>query len=100
MHLKFGGVVEKVSNKNYILRGKYMKMKFKTYQLRCKYAAYGLKQDTVRDFELTCRNPKCVPSGHSWGICDKMHCPHYNYGLKINSGTAMNMETGEVLFKL
>lgn len=70
-------------------------MNFKTFQSNCKYAQYGLKQDTVRDFELTCRKPECVPQGHSWGICDEGHCPHF--GIKINGGAMIDAETGETL---
>lgn len=70
-------------------------MDFKTFQEHCKYAAWGLKQDTVRDFELTCRNPKCVPSGRSWGACDKAHCPHF--GIKVTNVMAIDPETGETI---
>ena len=71
-------------------------MNFKTFQSNCKYAQYGLKQDTVRDFELTCRKPECVPTGHSWGVCDETHCPHF--GMKCESGTMIDSGTGKVLF--
>lgn len=70
-------------------------MKFKTFQSNCKYAQYGLKQDTVRDFELTCRKSECVPQGHSWGVCDESHCPHF--GIKIDSGVMIDAETRKVL---
>lgn len=72
-------------------------MNFQTFQSYCKYAQYGLKQDTVREFELTCRKPDRIPAGRSWGICDEAHCP--NFGVKC-SGSAMDPETGEVLFSL
>lgn len=71
-------------------------MDFKTFQSYCKYAQYGIKQDTVRDFELTCRKPGRIPSGHSWGVCDETHCPCF--GLKCQNGVAVDAETGEVLF--
>lgn len=70
-------------------------MNFKTFQSNCKYAQYGLKQDTVREFELTCRKPECVPQGYSWGVCDERHCPHF--GIKINSGVMIDVETGETV---
>jgi hypothetical protein len=73
-------------------------MNFKTFQSNCKYAQYGLKQDTVRDFELTCRKPGCVPKGCSWGVCDEAHCPYF--GIKCKSGVAIDIKTGEVLFSL
>lgn len=73
-------------------------MNFKTFQLNCKYAKYGIKQDTVRDFELTCRKPECIPKGESWGVCDEAHCPYF--GVKCMDGIAMDAETGKVLFSL
>jgi hypothetical protein len=73
-------------------------MKFKTFQSNCKYAQYGLKENTIRDFELTCRKPECIPKGHSWGVCDEMHCPHF--GIKCKNGTAIDVKTGKVLFSL
>lgn len=71
-------------------------MNFKTFQSNCKYAQYGLKQDTVRDFELTCRKSERVPKGCSWGVCDEAHCPHF--GIMVKSGVATDIETGETLF--
>ena len=68
---------------------------FKTFQSNCKYAQYGLIQDTIRDFELTCRNQKCIPHVHSWGVCDEMHCPHF--GVTIDIGAMIDPETGETL---
>ena len=68
---------------------------FRTFQSHCKYVKYGLKQDTVREFELTCRNPKCVPKGCSWGVCDEAHCPYF--GIRIENGTMIDKETGKVL---
>ena len=73
-------------------------MKFKTFQLNCRYARYGLKQDTVRNFELTCRKPECVPVGYSWGICDEAHCPYF--GKEIESGLVIDATTGEVILSL
>lgn len=70
-------------------------MNFKVFQSNCKYAQYGLKQDTVRDFELTCRKLECVPQGCSWGVCDEAHCPHF--GIKIDSGAMIDAKTGETL---
>lgn len=70
-------------------------MDFKTFQSSCRYAQYGLKDNTIRDFELTCRKPECVPQGHSWGICDEAHCPHF--GMKVSGGTMIDAETGKVL---
>ena len=73
-------------------------MNFKTFQSNCKYARYGLKQDTVRDFELTCRKPECVPQGHSWGVCDESHCPYF--GIRCKNGVAIDPQTGKALFSL
>jgi hypothetical protein len=70
-------------------------MDFKTFQSSCKYAHYGLKQGTIRDFELTCRKPECIPQGHSWGICDEIHCPHF--GLKCGHGVMTDATTGKPL---
>lgn len=70
-------------------------MNFKTFQSNCKHAKYGLKLGTVIDFELTCRNPECVPKGHSWGVCDEAHCPHF--GIKCGSGEMIDAKTGKVL---
>ena len=71
-------------------------MNFETFQSMCKYAAYGLKEGYASTFELTCRNPECVPQGCSWGICDEEHCPHF--GIKCKKGAAIDLKTGEVLF--
>ena len=68
---------------------------FQTFQNDCKHAQYGLKEDTVREFELTCRNPKCIPKGRSWGVCDEIHCPHF--GIKIDGGAMIDAETGKAL---
>lgn len=70
-------------------------MKFETFQSNCKYAKYGLKEDAVREFELTCRNPECIPKDHSWGICNELHCPHF--GATVNGGVMVDEETGKVL---
>ena len=70
-------------------------MNFKTFQSNCKYAEYGLKQNTVRDFELTCRKPDRIPQGCSWGICDEMHCPHF--GINIDGGIMIDALTGKTL---
>lgn len=70
-------------------------MNFRTFKNNCKYAEYGLKQDTVREFELTCRNPKCIPQGSSWGICDEAHCPHF--GMMVGGGEMIDEKTGKVL---
>ena len=71
-------------------------MNFKTFQSNCKYAQYGLKQNTARDFELTCRKPERVPKGCSWGVCDEAHCPYF--GINGKNGVAIDVETGETLF--
>lgn len=73
-------------------------MKFETFQTNCKYAKFGLKEDTVREFELTCRKPERIPKGHSWGICDEQHCPYF--GMKCDSGVMMDANTGEVLLSV
>ena len=79
-------------------------MDFSTFQENCKHAQYGLKQDTVRYFELTCRNPAYVRQGNSWEICDEAHCPYFlgerNFGVKITSGAVRDAKTGEVLLVL
>lgn len=68
---------------------------FQTFQHNCKHAQYGLKEGTVREFEMTCRNPKCVPKGQSWGVCDEAHCPHF--GMKITCGEMIDANTGETI---
>lgn len=73
-------------------------MNFKTFQSNCKYAKYGLKEGTIRVFELTCRKPECIPEGCSWGICDEAHCPYF--GVKCEKGTVIDAKTGEVIFSL
>jgi len=70
-------------------------MDFKTFQSNCRYAQYGLKQNTVRDFELTCRKPERVPKGCSWGACDEVHCPYF--GMEVSDGVMIDQETGKVL---
>ena len=78
-------------------------MLFETFQSYCKYAQYALVADTVREFELTCRNPRCIPLGKSWGICDEIHCPAFRASqntLNISNIYASDPDTGEVLFTL
>lgn len=70
-------------------------MDFKTFQSNCKYAQYGLKNNSVREFELTCRKPECVPTGQSWGKCSVFCCPYF--GLKITGGEMIDIETGKVI---
>jgi len=70
-------------------------MNFKTFQSNCKYAKYGIKDGYSSDFELTCRRPDRIPQGHSWGVCDEMHCPHF--GIKIDDGVMIDAETGKTL---
>ena len=79
-------------------------MDFRTFQANCKHVQYGLKQDTVNYFELTCRNPECVREGHSWGKCDETHCPYFlgtkDSGIKVASGVVRDAKTSEVLLSL
>ena len=70
-------------------------MDFKTFQSNCKYAQYGLKDNSVREFELTCRKPECIPNGQSWGKCSVFCCPYF--GLKITGGEMRDEKTGEVI---
>lgn len=70
-------------------------MDFNTFQSNCKYAAYGIKDGYSSVFELTCRRPDRIPQGHSWGVCDEMHCPHF--GIKIDGGVMIDAETGKTL---
>ena len=70
-------------------------MEFKTFQSNCKYAQYGLKDDSASEFELTCRKPECVPSGQSWGKCSEFCCPCF--GLKITGGEMRDEKTGKVI---
>lgn len=73
-------------------------MDFSIFQNNCKYAKYGLRKDTVREFELTCRNPECIPEGCSWGVCDEKHCPHFGViCIEVSGGEMINQETGKVL---
>lgn len=75
-------------------------MNFKTFQKNCKHAKYGLKEDAVREFELTCRLPGHVRQGYSWEVCDEQHCPHFRCktAKKCANLVARDMRTGEVLF--
>lgn len=68
---------------------------FQTFQHDCKHAQYGLKEGTVREFVMTCRRPDCIPKGHSWGVCDEAHCPHF--GINIDSGVMIDANTGKTL---
>ena len=70
-------------------------MEFKTFQSNCKYAQYGLKDNSVREFELTCRKPECIPSGQSWGRCSEFYCPYFSF--KITGGEIRDEKTGEVI---
>lgn len=71
-------------------------MDFKTFQSNCKYAKYGPKEDTVRDFELTCGKSECIPQGQPWGKCDALHCPYF--GIEISNIKMIDSMTGEVLY--
>lgn len=71
-------------------------MDFKTFQANCKHAKYGLKHDTVREFELTCRKPDRIPQGYSWNKCDEYCCPFF--GMKCTSGVAIEPDTNVKLF--
>lgn len=77
------------------LGNKVIDMDFETFQLNCKYAKHGIKDGYSSVFELTCRRPDCIPKGHSWGICDRMHCPYF--GIKIDDGVMIDAETGKTL---
>lgn len=70
-------------------------MDFKTFQSNCKYAQYGLKNNSVREFELTCRKPECIPNEQSWGRCNEFCCPYF--GIKITGGEMRDERTGEVI---
>lgn len=52
-----------------------MLMTFEEFQKTCKYMQYGCDQMGSHEFYETCRKPDMIPQGHSWGICDKNHCP-------------------------
>ena len=69
-------------------------MGFKTFQSACKWARYGLKENS-HDFELTCRKPECKPKNASWGVCDEMHCPFF--GVKVQEGRFIDEKTGNTL---
>lgn len=71
-------------------------MNFQKFQGACKYAQWGAKDDVI-DFELTCRNPKNVPQGSSWGVCNVKCCPYY--GTKILGGAMYDAETGKKLME-
>lgn len=70
-------------------------MNFKTFQSNCKYAKYGIKYGYSSVFELTCRRHDRIPQGHSWGVCNEMHCPYF--GIKIDDGVMIDAETGKTL---
>ena len=71
-------------------------MNFQKFQGACKYAQWGIK-DNANEFELTCRNPKNIPQGSSWGVCNVKCCPYY--GIKILGGAMYNAETGKKLME-
>ena len=73
-------------------------MDFKTFQANCKYADWGIKPNTVRDFELTCRKSDNVSSGCSWGVCDERNCP--DFGIEVTGGVIIDRETGKVVFTM
>ena len=78
-------------------------MLFEIFQPYCKHAQYALVPDTVREFEFTCRHPRCIPLGQSWGVCDEDHCPAFRASknkLNISNIYASDPATGEVLFTL
>lgn len=49
---------------------------FEDFKEYCKYFAYGY--DIDRNVVETCRKEEAIPPGHSWGVCDPIHCPAMN----------------------
>lgn len=70
-------------------------MEFKTFQSNCKYAQYELKDDTTKEFELTCHNPECIPNKQFLERCSVFCCPYFS--LKFISGEMKDKETGKVI---
>ena len=48
---------------------------FKTLQENCKYAKTGYKFHGSNDGKRTCRHPKNIKPGKSWGKCKMENCP-------------------------
>lgn len=48
---------------------------FEDFQEIC-YFGEDVNEDGF--WKQTCRRKDMIPSGHSWGVCDKEHCPYVN----------------------
>lgn len=50
-------------------------MDFSTFQWTCKYMKLGCDED--RRVSETCRHPRKIPPGDSWGECSERNCPYF-----------------------
>lgn len=73
-------------------------MSFLEYQSICPFCKFGIKDDCLSEFELTCRRKDNIPHGWSWGICDEKHCPEFGVEINMRDIVARDAVTGKVIF--
>ena len=69
-------------------------MRFEKFQEACRYFEWAIED---YKFKETCRNPRNIPQGASWGKCNERYCPYY--GIKILGGAMYDSKTGEKLME-
>lgn len=57
--------------------------------------AYAYQDDHTR-MEPVCNRDDRRPDGHSWSICDEVHCPYFGIRIIGNNVTIYNSQGAEI----